>query len=411
MQHRHLNILIVTSTYPPEIRSMSHLMQELAEELAVRDHRVRVATTYPSMNLAGDVGPDEYPEISTENSVEILRIKTPIHPHAKGNFIQRGLSQLILPYVYFPRVNKWLEEPPDAVIVYSPPLTLGIVGGKIKRRYGANFLFNVQDIFPQNAIDLGILKNPVLIAFFEYLEKRAYHHADIITVHSEGNAQLLAGRRRFPSEKLTVLHNWIDIPESSNPPNSNRFRKELNLENKFIFFFGGVLGPAQGLDLIVRAAKHLRKYEDMVFLLVGDGLEKVNLQNLVRRYDLTNVMFYPFVSKHDYRQLLTEIDVGLVCLTPKNKTPVVPGKLLSYMAASVPVAAFLHKESDGHQVVRDSGCGISEISDDADKAAGALLHLYTHRDENAAYGINGLNYAKHHFSKNACVDQIVDLLT
>lgn len=406
MQHNPVKILIVTSSYPPEIRSSSHLMQELAEELAVRGHQVCVATTYPSMNLADNMKAADYPEFSNENSVDVIRIKTGMHPHLKGNFFKRGISQLLLPYIFFNTIKKYVADDLDAVIVYSPPLTLSITGKKIKRKYAARFILNVQDIFPQNAIDLGIISNPAIVKFFEMIEKDAYRQADVITVHSEGNLNLLSGRPTFPANKATVLHNWVSIDSAKTFTDSNRYRRELNLVGKFVFFFGGVLGPSQGLDLLLKAAKQLEKYDEIRFLIAGDGLEKTRLENMARQMAIGNVIFHPFVSKDNYERLLTEIDVGLVCLSSQNKTPVVPGKILGYMAASVPVAALINRESDGHHIIREAGCGVSEVSDDPDRAVELLLSIYNDRDNLDQYGISGRNYAVRHFSKKGCVDKI-----
>jgi len=170
------------------------------------------------------------------------------------------------------------------------------------------------------------------------------------------------------------------------------------------------MGPSQGLDLIIDAAGELRGIDDLTILLVGDGLEKEKLQGLVRANSLENVVFQHFVSKKDYRTLLEEIDVGLVCLSAANMTPVVPGKILSYMAAAVPVLAFLNKESDGIHIIRQAKCGYSEVSDDARKAANMMLNIYKEREKLAEYGENGFNYATAHFSKKVCVDKLEGLL-
>ena len=410
MPNNSLNILIVTSSYPPEIRSSSHLMQELAEELAERGYSVFVATTYPTMNLPDSFHDTGIQEYSVENNVKVIRIRTPLHPHQKGNFIQRGISQLILPYIFFRGIKKNIREQIDTVIVYSPPLTLAIAGRKVAHKFNARFILNVQDIFPQNAIDLGIIKNPILIKLFEVIEKSAYTDADVITVHSKGNRDVLTKRKHVSSEKVTVLHNWIDIKEYEKTSENNYFRKKLNLEGKFIFFFGGVMGPSQGLDLLLKAAKRIEEHENIVFLFAGDGLEKERLKKLADKLSLKNVIFHPFVSKDEYQLLLKEIDVGLVCLSAKNKTPVVPGKILGYMAACVPVVALLNQESDGHQIISDAGCGFSDVSNDVAKAGNLLLKIYGDKEDLNQYGTNGYNYVLKNFLKKVCVDKIVDLI-
>ena len=145
-----MNILLITDAYPPEIRSASHLMQELAEELRDRNHSVTVATCYPRYNLVNTSIGQSFKECSFEKRVRVIRIQT--LPHHKVNFFIRGISQLLLPYILWARLKKYLTYSIDAVIVYSPPLTLWHVGKMAKRTYGAKFILNIQDIFPQNAI-------------------------------------------------------------------------------------------------------------------------------------------------------------------------------------------------------------------------------------------------------------------
>jgi len=403
-----MKILLVTDAYPPEIRSASHLMQELAEELKGGGHSVTVATCYPKYNLENASPGGKFDELSFENGIRVVRIHT--LPHHKVNFLLRGISQVTLPLIFWQKMNPYLKDGVDAVLVYSPPLPLWHVGFRAKKIHGARFILNIQDIFPQNAIDLGALRNPILIRLFEGMEKNAYNQADIVTVHSRNNKEFLIREKGVPSEKVVTLHNWVDMRNDGQPVRSNGFRKRWGLEDKFIFFFGGVMGPSQGLDLLIGAAMMLKEIKDIVILLVGDGTEKERLQELARHHALENMVFYPFVSKEDYQLLLKEVNVGLVCLTNRNKTPVVPGKILGYMAAGIPVLAFLNKQSDGHQIIREAECGYTEVSDGVNKAVDLMLQMYKERDRLQKLGENGYSFAARNFSKKVCVDQLEQLM-
>lgn len=399
-----MKILIVSDSYPPEIRSASHLMKELAEELRDRKHDVTILTCYPRYNLADTNHDPILSEVTIENGVRVIRVHTPAHH--KVNFFVRGLSQLTLPYLFWTKSKPFLKDGVDCVIVYSPPLTLWKVGWYAKKEFGARFVLNVQDIFPQNAIDLGVLSNPVFIGFFEMLEKWAYETADVVTVHSEGNRQFLLSKKNIPAEKLITLHNWIEVRDLKPQIKDGPFRKKLGLEGKFVIFFGGVLGPSQGLELVIETARQVRDNQEIVFLLVGDGTEKQKLMELSARHNLNNVIFHPFISKDEYESLLKEIDVGLVCLSSLNKTPVVPGKLLSYMAAGVPALAFLNRESDGHQIIRQADCGCSAISENTSDVVTMVRKMFAERDRLADLGQNGYRYATTRFSKESCVDDM-----
>ena len=148
-----MNILLVTDSYPPEIRSASHLMLELAQELTHRGHQVTVITTWPEYNLDQNENKKSFKALELENGIKVIRVKT--LPHHNVNYIVRGLSQLIMPLQFLLKLYRH-QIKPDAVVVYSPPLPLALVGSWLGHR-GARTLLNVQDLFPQNAIYLGIL--------------------------------------------------------------------------------------------------------------------------------------------------------------------------------------------------------------------------------------------------------------
>lgn len=403
-----MEILLITDSYPPEIRSASHLMLELAEGLRERGHNVFVATTYPEYNLSEDQKNVIFPEFSEEKGISVIRIKT--LPHHNVNFIIRGISQLMMPYIFYYKVKKYIKKV-DLILVYSPPLTLATVGSMLAKYYKAKFFLNVQDLFPQNAVDLGILKNRVLIAFFKNIEKKAYLKADKIFVHSEGNKNWILSCYPFTANKVYVLHNWIDVNEFEGIKRTGKFRKMYGLENRFIILFAGVMGPSQSLDFIIEVAEDVKNIEDLVFLFVGDGMEKDRLKEMVKEKKLTNVVFKPFVSKQDYPYLVKDCDVGLVSLSSKNKTPVVPGKILGYMAAGIPIIAFVNKESDAHHIIREALCGYTSVHGDKKRAIELVNKICMEKEILPEMGYNGYNYVKKHFEKNVCIEQLEECFT
>jgi len=401
-----LKILLVTDSYPPEIRSASHLMLELAEELHSRKHHVTVITTWPEYNLDQDATSRSFSEKEIETGITVLRVKT--LPHHNVNYLLRGVAQLLMPVQFLWKLRQYGIRP-DAVVVYSPPLPLSLVGSWLQRS-NVRFLLNVQDLFPQNAIDLGILSNPLQIMFFRALEKYAYRTADVVTVHSKGNIRFIQKQYTNLASKFQILNNWIDVELLEPTVFKTDFKKKWNVQQKDVAIFAGVMGPSQYLELLLQIAEQMRDDTELLFLLVGDGQEKEKLQNVVQEKSLSNVRFEGFVSREEYSDLLQICSIGLVCLSPLNKTPVVPGKILGYMAAGLPVAAFLQSSSDGHGVIKSAQCGFSADSADKDACVQSMCTLLSQRDSFAKLGQNGKSYAAKHFSKEVCVSQLESML-
>ena len=400
-----MNVLLITDSYPPEIRSAAELMHELAIELAMRGHNVTVVTSYPRYNLSDKARTQTFEQVVLEDTIRVIRVKNP--PHHNVGKVRRGLAELLLRRVLWRTVRNLVSAPVDSVLVYSPPLPLAWVGARAKRAYGARFVLNAQDLFPQNAIDLGILRSRLLIRFFAGMERRAYRAADAVVVHSDGNREFLTNEKAVPEDKVSVIHNWIDVDRFRAA--QGKYRSRYGLDGRFVILFAGVMGPSQGLSLVIEAARRLRHVSELVFLLVGDGGERETLQAAAKEHKLTNVMFQPFVSADEYPELVGSADVGLVCLSASNHTPVVPAKILGYMAAGIPVIAALQKSSDAHRLIAESNCGLSTVSDDPDNLV-RMVEAIMRSPDRVALGSNGRRYAINHYSKRVCVDRLETLL-
>jgi glycosyltransferase involved in cell wall biosynthesis len=381
-------------------------MLELAEELVARGHEVTVITTWPEYNLDQREQQKHFNELEIEGSIKVIRVKT--LPHHNVNYVVRALSQLLMPVQFLLKLSRYKVKV-DAVVVYSPPLPLAFVGSWLRHKDVRNLL-NVQDLFPQNAIDLGILRSKVQIKFFKTLECFAYRTADVVTVHSEGNRQMLLSEQPAFANKIKLLHNWVDLEHHETDHRAVDFRKKWSITLKYIAVFAGVLGPSQYLDLILDIAEELQGHTDILFLMVGDGKERVRLQQLALSKQLKNVRFEGFISRDVYPDLLKACNIGLVCLSPQNKTPVVPGKILGHMAAGLPVAAFLHTNSDAHAMIAEAQCGVSANSADLGACVAALKGLLANEESFDRIGRLGKEYATAHFSKEVCVSQLEAML-
>lgn len=403
-----MRITLVTDSFPPEVRSASHLMYELGEELVRRGHEVTVLTCWPQYNLAeGRWEPEKlgrwtsgWLHDSDERGMRVVRVRS-LPVHNVGPLV-RGAAQLTLP-VPFLLASRRLPAP-DCVVIYSPPLTLGVVGLAMRRLYGSPYVLNVQDLFPQNAIDLGLLKSQLAIRLFRAIETAAYRGAAVLAVHSAGNREAILARGDLAAGKVVVAHNWVDCDVPTRDTIGASFREQKGWRDKFVVLFAGVMGYAQDLDTVLDAAGQLRDRPDLRFVLVGDGVARPHLARRIEAESLDNVALWPFVSKEQYPELVASVDAGLVTLQKTMRTPVVPSKLLGYMAAACPALASLNDESDGHQIIQESGCGVSVRAGDGTALAAAIRRLADNPDLGREMGQRGREYALAHFERSACID-------
>ena len=398
-----MNILILTEAFPPEIRSASHLLYELAESLVEKGFKVTVITRFPKdyINKIEEKYISKLFLREKMGGINVIRLNS--FSFLRHIPLIRGLSQFVLSGLLV--IGGIISGRQDIILAYSPPLPLGISAyllGKIKR---APFIFNVQDIFPQSVIDLGLLKSKVLIKISEAMEKFIYEKARYITVHSEGNGENII-YKNINSEKIVTIYNWVDT-DLIKPIKSqdNNFRRKNNLNSKSVVSFAGVMGFAQGLDIVIDCAELLKSYKDILFLLVGDGVKKEGLMKRTKDMQLNNIKFLPPQPKEIYPSILYASDICLVTLDKSVKTPVVPAKLLNIMASGCPVVASMNLKGDAPKIIRDAKCGYCVEADDVDGFSKAILKLYNNPKLRDEFGMNGRKYVVEHFSRKICIEK------
>jgi glycosyltransferase involved in cell wall biosynthesis len=399
-----LRILILINWYPPEIRSASHLFGELAEGLSARGHQVTVVTRWPDERTPGWT---PRPRRSVERGVTVIRVARREGPRTWR--LVRMLEQFVHPAALFAGALRW-AGPADVVLAYSPPLPLGLAVGGLARRWGGKGILNVQDLYPQGAIDLGLLRNPLAIRLARQLERACYESVDALVVHSEGNREYVVGTG-VPLEKVSVIPNWADLAALAPGERLNAFRRSLGLaDDIFLVSYAGVIGFAQDLDTVVRAAERLRDEHRIHFLLVGDGSLKPALERHVAAARLRNVTLMGLQPVEVYGDILRASDACLVTLRPDVRTPVVPAKLVSIMAVGRPVVATSHPGGDVPRIVAEAECGVHVAGGDAGGLAAAILRMSRQPALAAACGRNGRAYAEKHFSRETGVTAYEQLM-
>jgi len=396
------DVLIFVSHFPPEIGSASHLFFDLSKELQKRKYKVRVVTTFPRpYNVNTDISKYRGKLLMREKieGIEVVRIRE--LPIPKDNLFLRGAEMFILPLILF-FAGLFISKP-KVILVYSPPLPLAffsIILGKLKN---VPVVVNIQDIYPQTVIDVGLLKSKSLITIFKKMERFVYKNADIITVHSEGNKEFIVGLGAS-RDKVRVIYNCSDINYIKPMSKNNEFSRTYNLTKKFVVSYAGILSYHQGLDTIVEAAKLLETRKDIHFLIAGDGFYKEKLIEKIKNLKLKNITLIPFQPKEKYRLLLASSDISLVTLRGDIKTPVVPGKLHNIMAAGRAVIACVPKISDAVNIIKKANCGICVEPNNPKKLANAILYLYKNKQKLKEFGRNGRKFAEKNFSLETFAD-------
>lgn len=383
--------LIISDQYPPYIGSASKLIHEFALNLKNRGLDVTVLTT--SIERKSQEKNQKY----QNEGIKILKIKTFFQ---KSNlFILRGIFSILSGFQLFYKI---LNKKYDFIFIYSPPLAFGITGILIKLLKSGKVIFNVQDLFPQHAIDLGVLKNQFAISFFYALEEHVYRKLDLITFHSQGNLDYSLQKYSHLKEKSVIMHNWINFDTSNS--NNPRFREKYSLEEKTIFVFGGVVGPStyEGLIYFINSFRKLEK-KNYAFLIFGEGFMRKDLDEYI--HNDSNIFSENFLNNDEYEGVLNNCNIGVVCLAPTVRTPVVPGKILGYMKMKKPIFAIANENNDSHEILFDSGSGCSSdyLEQNIDRNLNELLSK--NLDE---LGNLGHAYAKENLEINKIVDELIN---
>ena len=393
-----MRILMLTDRFPPEARANAHLFHELATGLVARGHQVGVVTRMP-----GDYLPSERRALPTVKArermdgMEVIRVRG-LTALRRAPFM-RALDQLAVGVTFGIAARRWPGA--DVVLIYSPPLPLAIAGLLYGRLARAPYVLNLHDLYPQTAIDLGLLRNRALIEVVRRLERLAYRHAARIVVPAPRTRDVLTAINGLEAEKVCLVSNWADLDRVVPGPKENEFRRAHGLSGKFVVSYAGVMGFAQDLSPVVEAARRLQDRPDIVFLLVGEGIHLGKWKQLAR--DLTNVRFLPMQAKSDYFQLLRASDVCLVPLARALDSPAIPGKIQSIMAVARPVLAIINPFGDAADLIAKSHCDVSVPPERPDEVAARVLQFYDDPELGAALGANGRYYAEQNFSLRRAV--------
>lgn len=365
----------------PDMNKSFNMYTTLVEEFVNHGHDVVVLAPGNTKTL-----------VSVEKSIEVLRVQTlPIKN--VPNYL-KGISNLLLPYQYAAALNKFYKEKNfDLIIIPTPPITLVALAAKLKKKFNASLYLVLRDIFPQNAVDLGFMKKGgILYNFFRRKEKKLYKEADFIGCMSEGNIDYVLKHNNFVNpSKLHELKNFQKPYKSTD--NSRQFLKEkYKLNNKFVVVFGGNMGKPQQLENVLTLAQAAMAYPDIVFLLLGEGVQMNRISGLIEKQNISNIYLNSTIPKQEYQDLISICDIGLISLHQDFTIPNIPSKALDYLNVGLPILASLDKATDFGSILDRYNFGLWVHATQPEELIEKLLNLYHNKELRETMGKNGKAY-------------------
>ncbi len=373
-------------------------MRDLAQEMRRQGHDpvVIVPLDDPSLPWTAEV----------MDGVQVLRLAGLRTRHA--SYLRRTISELLLSFVMIRSLRRstFKNTSWDLVAWYSPTIFFGPLIWFLKRKSRCRTYLILRDIFPEWALDLGLLHKGPAYWFFKAAANFQYAMADTIGVQTPSNLGYLANWVRRPGRSLEVLQNWQtpapDVGSSINVA-------ESPLAGRKIFVYIGNMGVAQGMDIFIDLAESLNHRHDLGFLFVGRGSEVPRLTASVAARSLTNTLFCSEVDSREMPGLLAQCHIGLLALDPRHKTHNIPGKFLTYLLAGLPILARVNAGTDLAQLIDHEGLGRVYVGDSVDALRRFAEELSDSPTEREAIAIRARALADRMFSPTTAVHQITTI--
>lgn len=384
-----MKLVVVTPHFAPDSAPTGVVVTRITEELAGRGHQIEVITSLPWYR-DHRIEPGWEGMLRRHEDVAWGRI-TRIHPFPAPD--KTALVRRALAFGAFSVLGGVLAArggPVDGVLAVSPPLTLGLTGLAIARARRASLVFNVQDVYPDVAIELGALNGPRVIKAARALERFVYRRSDAVTVLSDDLKDNVADKLG-DQEKVHVIPNFVDIERIRPYEAENAYRREHGLEGKTVVMYAGNVGLSQSLDVVLDAAVALTT-EDVVFVINGGGAARAQLQR--RAKGMTNVVFVDAQPERRLPEVLAAADIHLVPLKAGLARSSVPSKTYSILAAGRPLVASVDQGSEIARIVEDAGAGLAVPPEDPESLTKALRTLVENAERRLEMGAAGRRWVE-----------------
>lgn len=390
-----MNVLFITLSTIENVNDQN-IYTDLMKEFSKRGENVYIVT--PRQRRLKK--PTEYVKSDT---IQMLKVK--IGNITKINLIEKGLTTATIDHLYLRAIKKYYSDVTFDLIIYTtPPITFEKVIRYVKKRDGAKSYLLLKDIFPQNAVDLGMLKTDGIKSFiykyFKNKEKKLYNISDYIGCMSKANVDFII------KHNPEISRDIVEICPNSITPISIDIDSKLILEiknkyniplNKTIFIYGGNLGKPQGIPFLIECLNENRGNTEVHFVIAGSGTEFNVLDNYINNSNIKNAQLFSQIPKDDYELLVNCCDVGLLFLDNRFTIPNFPSRVLSYMQSSMPVLAATDINTDIGQVIEVGEFGYWCESGNIDCFNKKLKSLLS-EDLRKRFGKNGRKYLETHYT-------------
>ena len=397
-----MKILFISLVHPPEAVGGASMIGELADDLAASGHDVTVATGWPNHPYGKlfDGYKVKWRDLSRFDRHKILRVAHAINP--KKSVVKRLWTYFTL------AINILLNAPSlgkqDVVVCFFLPFFGGWTAWLLSRIWRARFVHVVFDLWPEAIRNAGMISDSnVAYRATRWLDSLNFDCCDEIATLGDGmKAEIIA--RGIQPDKVKVVPFWADAEKIRPLPRENDWRKEHDIPlDKFVALYAGTIGYVSGAQILIETAKILSSRQDILLLVVGEGVIKTELEELARREKLSNMKLLPLQPAEQLSAMLSTADVGLITLLPQSGFSSVPSKVLGYMSAGRAVIASAEDDTDTAKLVRTAQIGVVTKVQDSKALADGIISLADSPESCREMGLRAREYLIGNYSREVIV--------
>lgn len=401
-----MRILLLPDYFSPEIFASSYLFENRNEAFANEGFDMIVYTPSPTRGVNRNVSYQKV-EFLYKNHLELHRFDM---VGESKNTMQRLVRYFLCSVSQF--FKALFTRKFDIVLLGSTPPFQGAIGAALKIIRNKKFVYGIQDIFPDSLVSTGITKKGSLIwKIGRIIENFTYKYADKIIVISEDFKKNIMAKG-VPEDKIVVVYNWVDQNAVVDiPRDKNKLFDKYQLDrSKFYIEYSGNIGLTQNMDMLLEVMKELKTtHPDIGLVLVGEGAYKAQVEEIVKRDNLTNVTMISFQPYEDISYVFSLGDAGLVISKPGVGANSVPSKTWSIMSASRPVLANFD-ENELKDILAGNECGIFTKAGDKEAFKKSIIKLYENRELCKKYGTNGRQFVMDNLTREVGTQKYVDVI-